>query len=105
MHLYPLIRPLAFALDAERAHRATIAALKLMPAHRPAAFPKSLKTRVAGLDFPSPVGLAAGFDKDAEVPEQMLSLGFGFVEVGTVTPKPQIGNDKPRLFRLAKTAR
>jgi dihydroorotate dehydrogenase len=102
VHLYPLIRPLAFALDAERAHRATIAALKLMPAHRPAKLPKSLKTRVAGLDFPSPVGLAAGFDKDAEVPEQMLSLGFGFVEIGTVTPKPQIGHDKPRLFRLSE---
>jgi dihydroorotate dehydrogenase len=52
------------------------------------------------LTFPNPVGLAAGFDKDAEVPEQMLSLGFGFVEVGTVTPRPQTGNDKPRLFRL-----
>jgi len=58
--------------------------------------------RVAGLDFPSPVGLAAGFDKDAEVPEQMLSLGFGFVEIGTVTPRPQVGNDRPRLFRLAE---
>jgi dihydroorotate dehydrogenase len=102
VHLYPLFRPLAFALDAERAHRATIAALKLMPPHRPAALPRSLRTRVAGLDFPSPVGLAAGFDKDAEVPEQMLSLGFGFVEVGTVTPRPQAGNDKPRLFRLSE---
>jgi dihydroorotate dehydrogenase len=102
VHLYPLIRPLAFALDAERAHRATIAALKRMPAHRPARLPESLKTRVAGLDFPSPVGLAAGFDKDAEVPEQMLSLGFGFVEVGTVTPRPQAGNEKPRLFRLTE---
>jgi dihydroorotate dehydrogenase len=102
VHLYPLIRPLAFALDAETAHRATIAALKWMPAHRPARLPSSLKTRVAGLDFPSPVGLAAGFDKDAEVPGQMLSLGFGFVEVGTVTPRAQQGNDKPRLFRLSE---
>jgi dihydroorotate dehydrogenase len=57
---------------------------------------------VAGLEFPTPVGLAAGFDKDAEVPEQMLSFGFGFVEVGTVTPRPQHGNPKPRLFRLAE---
>src|SRR4051812_46642827 len=65
-------------------------------------FPDSLKTRVAGLDFRTPVGLAAGFDKDAEVPEQMLSLGFGFVEVGTVTPRAQAGNDKPRLFRLVE---
>jgi dihydroorotate dehydrogenase len=99
---YPLIRPLAFALDAERAHRATIAALKLMPLRKPPSFPVSLKTTVAGLDFPTPVGLAAGFDKDAEVPEQMLSLGFGFVEVGTVTPQPQTGNPRPRLFRLAE---
>ena len=80
----------------------TIAALKLVPAHRPPDFPASLRTRVAGLDFPTPVGLAAGFDKDAEVPEQMLSMGFGFVEVGTVTPKPQSGNLRPRLFRLTE---
>jgi dihydroorotate dehydrogenase len=102
MRLYPLIRPLAFALDAESAHRMTIAMLKRMPARRPPDFPRSLRTKVAGLDFPNPVGLAAGFDKNAEVPEQMLSLGFGFVEVGTVTPKPQSGNPKPRLFRLAE---
>ena len=100
MRLYPLIRPFAFALDAERAHRATIAALKLMPAARPPDYPASLRTTVAGLDFPSPVGLAAGFDKDAEVPRQMLGLGFGFVEAGTITPRPQAGNPKPRLFRL-----
>jgi len=100
--LYPLFRPLVFALDAETAHRATIAALKLMPARRPPDFPDSLKTRVAGLDFPSPVGLAAGFDKDAEVARQMLSLGFGFVEVGTITPKPQAGNPRPRLFRASE---
>ena len=87
-------------LDAERAHRATIKALKLMPPHRPPNFPASLRTTVAGIDFPTPIGLAAGFDKDAEVPEQMLSLGFGFVEVGTVTPRPQSGNSRPRLFRL-----
>ena len=101
MSLYRIIRPLAFAFDAETAHRTTIAALKLVPARRPPDFPASLRTRVAGLDFPTPVGLAAGFDKDAEVPEQMLSMGFGFVEVGTLTPRPQEGNPKPRLFRLA----
>ena len=100
MRLYPFIRPLAFALDAERAHRLTIRALRLMPARRPPDCPRSLATRVAGIDFPSPVGLAAGFDKDGEVPEQMLSLGFGFVEVGTLTPRPQPGNPRPRLFRL-----
>ena len=102
MHLYPLIRPLAFALDPEKAHRATIAALKLLPPRRPPDFPASLRSTVAGLEFPTPVGLAAGFDKDAEVPEQMLTLGFGFVEVGTVTPRPQQGNPKPRLFRLSE---
>ena len=102
MRLYPLIRPFAFALDPERAHRATIAALKLVPKHHPPHFPDSLKSTVAGIDFPTPVGLAAGFDKDAEVPEEMLDLGFGFVEVGTVTPRPQGGNPKPRLFRLRR---
>ena len=100
MSLYPLFRPFAFALNAESAHRLTIAALKRMPARRAPSFPDSLRSRVAGLDFPSPIGLAAGFDKDAEVAAQMLGLGFGFVEVGTITPKPQAGNPKPRLFRL-----
>jgi dihydroorotate dehydrogenase len=102
VNLYRLVRPLAFALDAERAHRLTIRALRLMPARRPPDFPSSLRTTVAGLDFPTPVGLAAGFDKDGEVPERMLSLGFGFVEIGTVTPQPQLGNPKPRLFRLSQ---
>ena len=102
MSLYPLIRPLAFALDPERAHRATIAALKRAPKRRPPDFPESLRSTVAGLEFPSPVGLAAGFDKNAEVPEHMLGLGFGFVEVGTLTPQPQRGNPKPRMFRLSE---
>jgi dihydroorotate dehydrogenase len=102
MHLYPLIRPLAFALDPETSHRLTIQALKLMPLHGPPHFPDSLRTSVAGLTFPTPVGLAAGFDKDAEVPEEILGLGFGFVEVGTLTPRPQQGNPKPRLFRLKR---
>jgi len=102
MRLYSLIRPLAFAFDAETAHRMTIAALKILPSGRTPAFPRSLQTKVAGLTFPSPVGLAAGFDKDAEVPGQMLGLGFGFVEIGTVTPRPQEGNPRPRLFRLAQ---
>ena len=95
--------PLAFALDAETAHRATIAVLKLA-AEAPAAdhFQRRCGPQVAGLEFASPVGLAAGFDKNAEVPEHMLGLGFGFVEVGTVTPRPQAGNPKPRLFRLAE---
>lgn len=101
--LYRAIRPLLFALDAEAAHRAIIATLKLLPAG-PARLDPRLAVRVAGIDFPSPVGLAAGFDKDAEVPDAMLSLGFGFVEVGSVTPLPQAGNPRPRLFRLAEDA-
>jgi dihydroorotate dehydrogenase len=102
MALYPLVRPLAFALDAERAHRLTIRALKLFPAGLPAKPDRLLKVTVAGLEFPNPVGLAAGFDKDAEVFRQMLGFGFGFVEVGTLTPRPQAGNPRPRLFRLAE---
>ena len=102
MALYPLFRPLAFALDAERAHRLTIRALRLLPPGKPADADPMLSTTVAGLDFPNPVGLAAGFDKDAEVPAQMLGFGFGFVEIGTVTPLPQPGNPKPRLFRLVE---
>ena len=100
--MYKLLRPLIHALDAETAHRATIAALKLMPVRCTPDFPPSLGSVVAGLRFPSPVGLAAGFDKDGEVPDAMLCLGFGFVELGTVTPRPQQGNPRPRLFRLAE---
>jgi dihydroorotate dehydrogenase len=100
--LYPLFRPLIHALDAEQAHRLTIAALKHAPVlGRPEADPV-LAIEVAGLQFPNPVGLAAGFDKDADVPAQMLGFGFGFVEVGTLTPLPQAGNPRPRLFRLAE---
>jgi dihydroorotate dehydrogenase len=102
MPLYSLLRPAIFALDAERAHRATIRALRLMPARPPGAPDPALAVRVAGIDFPNPVGLAAGFDKDGEAPDAMLGLGFGFVEVGTLTPLPQPGNPKPRLFRLAE---
>ena len=102
MALYPLLRPLVFRLDAETAHRATIAALKWLPKRRVPSFPASLTTSIGGLGFPSPVGLAAGFDKGAEVAAAMLGLGFGFVEVGTLTPRPQVGNPRPRLFRLAE---
>jgi dihydroorotate dehydrogenase len=101
MLLYPLLRPAIFALDAERAHRLTIAGLKAVP-YRAPSFDPVLEQELFGLTFPSPLGLAAGFDKDGEVPDAMLSLGFGFVEVGTVTPLPQGGNPKPRLFRLAE---
>lgn len=99
MRVFPFVRPLLFSLDAERAHRFTIQGLKALP-KRPSAHDPLLATRVAGLDFPSPIGLAAGVDKDAEVPDAFLALGFGFVEVGTLTPLPQIGNPRPRLFRL-----
>jgi len=101
MALYPLIRPLVFRLDAERAHGLSIAALERMPGRKPRRTDPRLATRVAGLDFPTPVGLAAGYDKDARVPDAMLGQGFGFVEVGTLTPLPQAGNPQPRLFRLA----
>ncbi|MDQ3078648.1 MAG: quinone-dependent dihydroorotate dehydrogenase [Pseudomonadota bacterium] len=99
---YKLLRPLVHALDAETAHRLTIGALRLLPGRGAPEFPVSLASKVAGLHFPSPVGLAAGFDKDGEVPDAMLSLGFGFVEVGTLTPMPQVGNPRPRLFRLVE---
>ena len=101
MSLFDLARPALFRIDPERAHGMTLAAVKCLPPlaarHDPV-----LATRVAGIDFPSPVGLAAGFDKDAEVPDAMLGLGFGFVEVGTLTPLPQDGNLRPRLFRLVE---
>jgi len=95
------VRPALFALDPERAHRLSLAALKsgLVPPGRGPADGR-LAVSVAGLDFPNPLGMAAGYDKDAEVPDALLSLGFGFVEVGTVTPLPQAGNPRTRLFRL-----
>jgi dihydroorotate dehydrogenase len=99
--LYRLARPMLFSLDPETAHRATIFALRGLPTGKPRFDPR-LATTAAGINFPSPVGLAAGFDKNAEVPDAMLALGFGFVEVGTITPLPQAGNPKPRLFRLAE---
>jgi dihydroorotate dehydrogenase len=100
--LYPLLRPLIFRLDAERAHLLSLAALERAPRRKPPVFDARLATRVAGLEFPSPIGLAAGYDKDARVPDAMLGLGFGFVEVGTLTPRPQQGNPQPRLFRLVE---
>jgi dihydroorotate dehydrogenase len=95
-----LARPLLRRIDPESAHRVTIAALKFAPLPRPAADDPLLRVRVFGLNFPNPVGMAPGFDKDAEVPDALLRLGFGFVEIGTVTPRPQSGNARPRVFRL-----
>ena len=100
--MYTLIRPVMFALDAETAHLATIKALALLPRRALPRFAPSLTSQVAGLTFPSPVGLAAGFDKNGEVPDAMVELGFGFVEIGTLTPRPQDGNPRPRLFRLVE---
>jgi dihydroorotate dehydrogenase len=101
MAYYPLLRPLLFRLETERAHNLALAALRL-DRRRAATIDPLLATRVAGLDFPGPIGLAAGFDKNAEVPDAMLARGFGFVEVGTLTPLPQSGNPRPRLFRLVE---
>jgi dihydroorotate dehydrogenase len=101
MTLYPLARPFLRCIEPETAHRLTIGALRLGLV-RGARTPDDpiLATRVFDIAFPNPIGLAAGFDKDAEVPDAMLALGFGFVEVGTVTPHPQPGNSGKRLFRL-----
>lgn len=103
MDYYSLIRPLLFQFPAETAHHMALAALKsgMLPS-RSQFVHENLRTQVFGLDFPNPLGMAAGFDKDAECIKPLLKQGFGFVEVGTVTPKPQEGNPKPRLFRLAE---
>src|SRR5262245_23348190 len=100
--LEALTRPLLSLLDAEDAHRLAIRALKIPPFVKLAADDPRLAVRAFGLNFPSPIGMAAGFDKNAEVPDALLALGFGFVEVGTVTPVPQAGNPRPRLFRLPR---
>lgn len=104
--MYGLARPLLFALDAERAHGLGLASLEA--AYRSGlnplvgAAPKPLPTKAFGLAFPNPVGLAAGLDKNGAHIDALLALGFGFVEVGTVTPRPQPGNPKPRMFRLPR---
>jgi dihydroorotate dehydrogenase len=105
--MYGLARPFLFGLDPERAHALTLAWLEAahrlgatrMLAGRPAPYP----TRVLGLVFPNPVGLAAGLDKNGTHVDALLDLGFGFVEVGTVTPLPQPGNPRPRMFRLPES--
>ena len=94
--------PLMRWFDPEDAHRLAIQGLRLLPAMRPRPDDPKLAVRAFGLNFPNPIGMAAGFDKNAEVPDAVLRLGFGFVEIGTVTPKPQIGNPRPRLFRLER---
>jgi dihydroorotate dehydrogenase len=94
--------PLLRWIDAEDAHRLAIHGLKFLPPIKLRADDAKLAVRAFGLNFPNPVGMAAGFDKNAEVPDALLRLGFGFVEIGTVTPKPQTGNPRPRLFRLER---
>ena len=94
--------PLLRWIDAEDAHRLAIHGLKFLPPIKLRADDPKLAVRAFGLNFPNPVGMAAGFDKNAEVPDALLRLGFGFVEIGTVTPKPQSGNPRPRLFRLER---
>jgi dihydroorotate dehydrogenase len=104
--LYPIIRPILFRLPTEAASAIGLRAVQsrlgqlLFGAGPPMADHPMLRQRIWGREFPNPLGLAAGCDKDAHVPDAMLALGFGFVEVGTVTPRPQRGNPKPRLFRL-----
>src|SRR5260370_10108171 len=93
-------RPLLRVMDPEDAHGLALRALKLAPLPKAAGDDPRLAVRAFGLSFPNPVGIAAGFDKHAEVPDPLLRVGFGFVEVGTVTLRPQSGNPRPRLFRL-----
>jgi dihydroorotate dehydrogenase len=96
-----LALPALRLLPPETAHAVTLAALKSgLPAAAPATTDALLRVRFAGMDFINPIGLAAGFDKNAEVPDAMLAQGFGFVEVGSLTPRPQAGNPRPRVFRL-----
>ena len=100
--LYQLIRPLIFGLEAESAHGLSLTALRSLPIPAASNANPVLVQQLAGLTFPNPVGLAPGYDKDAEVAGEILRLGFGFAEVGTLTPRPQAGNPHPRLFRLAE---
>ena len=96
--------PLLRWLDPEDAHRMAIQGLRFLPPIRPRPDDAKLAVRAFGLNFSNPIGMAAGFDKNAEVPDALLRLGFGFVEIGSVTPKPQEGNPRPRLFRLGDQA-
>ena len=104
MNIYPLIRPLLFSLDPETAHHVTLTLLKLADQTGLSvlnrAKSRNKPVRVMGLDFQNPVGLAAGMDKNGDYIDALAALGFGFIEIGTVTPRPQPGNPKPRLFRL-----
>jgi dihydroorotate dehydrogenase len=104
LNLYPLLRKFLFKLDAEKAHHLGLQGLKISDGLKLNTFlfgrNKSLPTNVMGIDFPNPVGLAAGLDKNGDYFESLSRCGFGFVEIGTVTPRPQLGNPQPRMFRL-----
>src|SRR5712692_1571562 len=95
-----LAKPLLFRLDPELSHRLTIAVLARLPRFKPALDPPELRTEALGLYFSNPIGLAAGMDKDARAGAAWNSIGFGFAEIGTVTPSPQPGNPRPRMWRL-----
>ncbi len=99
---FPLARPILHGLDAETAHDVTLRGLSVLPPRRPEPDDPALAVDLFGQRFPNPVGLAAGFDKGARVADAMLGLGFGFVEVGGVVPRPQPGNPRPRVFRLTR---
>ena len=99
MDLYPYIRPFLHALPPETAHRLTLKIIKYGGAHRPTGkTPESLHSHIFGLKFPSPIGIAAGYDRDGQIINAALQMGCGFTEIGTVTPKPQTGNLQPRIF-------
>jgi dihydroorotate dehydrogenase len=106
VNIYKFFKPIIFKLDPENAHNLAIKFLKFLPKFSslltiPQNYP-SLHNRVCNIDFPNPIGMAAGFDKNAEIFSSLFNFGFGFVEVGTVTLQPQIGNSKPRIFRLSE---
>ena len=103
--LIELARPALLALDPERAHELTLTTLEKGLYPRPSGpDPLELRVSVMGLELPNPIGIAPGFDKDARVPDAVLGLGFGFAEIGTVTPLAQAGNPRPRVFRTAQEA-
>src|SRR5215218_752930 len=101
---YSLLRPALFALDAETAHHLTLSSLKALHGlglvRSRVDAPANCTRDVMGIRFPNPVGLAAGLDKNGDYIDALGALGFGFIEIGTVTPRPQPGNPRPRLFRL-----
>jgi dihydroorotate dehydrogenase len=98
--LYPFLRPLLFRLDPERAHRLTLAVLSRVGVGTPRDDDPALRTEICGVSFANPIGLAAGMDKDARALAAWNTLGFGFAEIGTVTPRPQFGNPRPRMWRI-----